>query len=344
MEKSKFTLPFEKPIRELEEQLQKLTHVSQESNVDLSKEIRSIETKIEQTQRDIYSNLTAWQRIQLARHPQRPYSLDYINILFTDFQELHGDRRFRDDQALIGGTAFFNGQPVMILAQQKGRNTKENILRNFGCPNPEGYRKALRLMKMAEKFNLPIISFVDTSGAFPGIGSEERHVGEAIALNILEMSQLKVPSITFVIGEGGSGGALGVALTDKVYILENAYYSVISPEGCASILWKDRAFAPDAAEALKITATHLLELGIVDAIIPEPFGGAHTNLAATAKNVGQMIQSTLDELKATPIEKLLHQRYQKFRKMGVFHDPHADSNSNSTAAKNTSKKSATAHV
>lgn len=325
MEKSKFTLPFEKPIQELEEQLHKLTELSQESNVDLTKEIRAIEAKIQQTQRNIYSNLTAWQRIQLARHPQRPYSLDYIGLLFKDFQELHGDRRFRDDQALIGGPAFFQGQPVMLLAQQKGRNTKENILRNFGCPNPEGYRKALRLMKMAEKFKLPIISFVDTSGAFPGIGAEERHVGEAIALNILEMSQLKVPSITFVIGEGGSGGALGIALTDKVYILENAYYSVISPEGCASILWKDRTFAPNAAEALKITSSHLLNLGIVDAIIPEPFGGAHVDIATTAKNIEQKLEDTLKELKSIPVEQLLYQRYNKYRLMGVFHDPNDNS-------------------
>ncbi len=318
MEKSKYTLAFEKPIRELEEQLLKLQEVSSESKLDLVQEINSIEEKIEKTKRAIYSNLDAWQRVQLARHPKRPYSLDYIQFLFTDFQELHGDRHFQDDQAIIGGPAFFNNQPVMLIAQQKGRDTKENIKRNFGCPNPEGYRKALRLMKMAEKFNLPVLSFIDTAGAYPGIGSEERHVAEAIAVNILEMSQLKVPSIAIIIGEGGSGGALGIGLTDKVLILENAYYSVISPEGCASILWKDRVHAPKAAEALQLTAPKLLELGIVDEIIAEPIGGAHCDLEATALTIKASLEKHLRALIHLDIQNLLNKRYEKYRSMGMF--------------------------
>ncbi len=318
MEKSKYTLAFEKPIRDLEEQLTKLQEVSHETKLDLAGEVRSIEEKIEQTKRHIYSNLDAWQRVQLARHPKRPYSLDYIQLIFSDFQELHGDRKFFDDQAIIGGTASFKGQPVMIIAQQKGRDTKENIKRNFGCPNPEGYRKALRLMKMAEKFKLPVISFVDTAGAYPGIGSEERHVAEAIAVNILEMSQLRVPTIAIVIGEGGSGGALGIAVCDRVLILENAYYSVISPEGCASILWKDRAHAPQAAEALKITAPHLLDLKIVDAVLPEPLGGAHCDVHETTQTIEKAITSHLKDIQAYGVEKLLAKRYEKYRSMGAF--------------------------
>ncbi|HQU09791.1 MAG TPA: acetyl-CoA carboxylase carboxyltransferase subunit alpha, partial [Opitutales bacterium] len=276
-EKPKFTLPFEKPIKELEEHLNSLRHKSDASNVDLSTEIKAMEVKLKATQKEVYSKLSAWDRIQLARHPQRPYSLDYIQSVFEDFQELHGDRAFRDDAAVVGGTAFLDGQPVIVLGQQKGRNTKENIFRNFGYPHPEGYRKALRLMKMAERFKIPVISIIDTAGAFPGIGAEERHVAEAIAVNLREMSCLGVPIVAVVIGEGGSGGALGVGVADRVLILENAYYSVISPEGCAAILWKDRAFAPQAAEALKITAGQLKELGVVDRVIAEPMGGAHTN-------------------------------------------------------------------
>ncbi|OYV45805.1 MAG: acetyl-CoA carboxylase carboxyl transferase subunit alpha, partial [Verrucomicrobia bacterium 21-51-4] len=273
-EKPKFTLPFEKPIKELEEHLNSLRHKSDASNVDLSTEIKAMEVKLKATQKEVYSKLSAWDRIQLARHPQRPYSLNYIQSVFEDFQELHGDRAFRDDAAVVGGTAFLDGQPVIVLGQQKGRNTKENIFRNFGYPHPEGYRKALRLMKMAERFKIPVISIIDTAGAFPGIGAEERHVAEAIAVNLREMSCLGVPIVAVVIGEGGSGGALGVGVADRVLILENAYYSVISPEGCAAILWKDRAFAPQAAEALKITAGQLKELGVVDRVIAEPMGGA----------------------------------------------------------------------
>ena len=257
MEDVTYTLEFEKPLRELEKQLITLNQVSQESKVDVSNEIEAIEKKIEKIKADIYSDLTAWQRVQLSRHPKRPYSLDYIERVFTDFEELHGDRRFREDAAIVGGPAFIEGKPVMVIGQQKGRNTKENLHRNFGCPHPEGYRKAMRLMEMAEKFDMPVVTLVDTPGAYPGIGAEERHVAEAIAVNIRDMSALKVPIITIVIGEGGSGGALGIAVADEVMIFENGYYSVISPEGCAAILWKDRAAAPKAAEALKFSPTHL---------------------------------------------------------------------------------------
>jgi len=320
MEKSKYVLEFESPLRILEEQLNNLRKTSEDHKVDVSNEIKSLEQTIETTKQNIYKDLSSWQRVQLARHPERPYSLDYIAAIFENFQELHGDRCFKDDQAIIGGTAQLDGEPVMIIAQQKGRNTKENLARNFGSPNPEGYRKALRLMKMAEKFSLPIISLIDTPGAFPGIGAEERHVAEAIAVNIREMSQFKTPIIATVIGEGGSGGALGVAVADAVLILENAYYSVISPEGCAAILWKDRAHAPDAAEALKLTATKLLDLGIVDEVLPEPLGGAHIDPEQTAQTLKQTFLKYLKDLKAKSHEELLNGRYDKFRKMGVYEE------------------------
>lgn len=318
MEKPKFILDFEKPIADLEQQLFNLRNSSVQSAMDVEDEIRAIETKIEITKRRVHSELTPWQKIQLARHPQRPYSLDYIDAVFDDFQELHGDRRFRDDQALIGGTARFNGEPVMVIAQQKGRSTKENLRRNFGCPNPEGYRKALRLMEMAEKFSMPIICLIDTPGAYPGIGAEERHVAEAIAVNIREMSALTVPIIAVVIGEGGSGGALGIAVADRVMILENAYYSVISPEGCAAILWKDRVHAPRAAEALRITADNLLNLGIVDEIVPEPLGGAHNDPSKAAISLKNALLENLPKLSALETQALLDARYAKFRGMGVF--------------------------
>ncbi len=322
MIKPKFTLDFEKPLHELELQLQDLRRQAEEDLLDLSEEIRAVEGKLEAAKARIHKNLTSWQKVQLARHPQRPYALDYINLIFEGFQELHGDRLYRDDQALIGGPAFLDGQPVMLLAQQKGRNTKENLRRNFGCPNPEGYRKALRLMRLAEKFHLPVISLVDTPGAYPGIGAEERHVAEAIAVNLREMSILGTPIIATVIGEGGSGGALGIAVADVVLILQNAYYSVISPEGCAAILWKDRAHAPRAAEALQMTADKLLKAGIVDAIVPEPLGGAHLDPAAAAKNLKAALLQNLARLTALPPQTLLDQRYQKYRKLGVFHETH----------------------
>lgn len=318
--KNKYLLEFEKPLFVLEEQLQSLKHTASSHKVNVSREIASLEETIETTKVNIYKNLSSWQKVQLARHPERPYALDYIGLLFEDFQELHGDRLFYDDKALIGGTAFFKNEPVIVIAQQKGRNTKENLKRNFGSPNPEGYRKALRLMKMAEKFGLPIISLVDTPGAYPGIGAEERHIAEAIAVNIREMSQLEVPIITAVIGEGGSGGALGVAVADVLLILENAYYSAISPEGCAAILWKDRAYAPDAAEALNLSANKLLELGIVDEIVPEPLGGAHSDVKATALSLEKAIKKALKKIRTLPIKDLLESRYLKYRSIGVYEE------------------------
>ena len=281
----KHSLEFEKPLMDLEKQLDDIVKSSSDSDLDFSTEIKAIEKKIENTKREVYSDLTPWQKVQLSRHPNRPYSIDYIERIFEDFEELHGDRSFMDDAAIVGGPASIDGQKVMIIAQQKGRNTEDNLKRNFGCPNPEGYRKALRLMKMANKFEMPIISIIDTPGAFPGIGAEERHVAEAIAVNLKEMAAFEVPIIAIVIGEGGSGGALGIAVANKVLILENAYYSVISPEGCAAILWKDRAFASNAAEALKLDASQLLKLGIVDEIIPEPTGGAHRDWDKTSEIV-----------------------------------------------------------
>jgi len=316
----KHTLDFEKPLLALEEQLEQLKKISQENEVSMDAEIQAIQLKIQETKERIYKNLTAWQKIKIARHPQRPYALDYIQSIFTDFQELHGDRRFGDDQALIGGTAYFNGQPVMVLGQQKGRDLKENIKRNFGSPNPEGYRKALRLMQMAEKFSMPVISFIDTPGAYPGIGAEERHIAEAIAVNLREMSVLKVPCIAVVIGEGGSGGALGIGVSDRVLVLENAYYSVISPEGCAAILWKDRTKVSEAANALKLSAEDLKMLNIIDGIIPEPLGGAHTNPEACAQAIKIALKEHLKALVPLSTEDLLKQRYEKYRAMGLFEE------------------------
>ena len=314
----KHSLEFEKPLLDLEKQLEEIVKSSHDSDLDFSTEIKAIEKKIEQTKRHVYSDLTPWQKVQLSRHPNRPYSLDYIEKIFSDFEELHGDRSFKDDLAIVGGVARFEGASVMVIAQQKGRNTEDNLKRNFGCPNPEGYRKALRLMNLANKFGLPIISIIDTPGAFPGIGAEERHVAEAIAVNLREMASLKVPIVALVIGEGGSGGALGVAVANKVLILENAYYSVISPEGCAAILWKDRAFSSNAAEALKLDASELLKLGIVDEVIPEPIGGAHRNWDLTSVSISKSIASNLSELSVLSATKLVDQRYDKFRKMGEF--------------------------
>ena len=313
-----YTLEFEKPIVELEQTLEALRTQAQEQKIDLSSQIKSIEEQLETTRREIFSNLTPWQRVQLARHPKRPYALDYIQRLTTGFIELHGDRRFADDHALIGGPAYFGEQRVMIIAQQKGRDTKENLYRNFVCPNPEGYRKALRLMQLAEKFGLPVLSFIDTPGAYPGVGAEERHVAEAIAVNLREMMVLKTPLIATVIGEGGSGGALGIGVCDRVLILENAYYSVISPEGCAAILWKDRANAPQAAAALKLSAPDLIQMGIVDEIIPEPLGGAHKDYDATATVLQKSMTKQLARLLALKTADLLEERYSRFRKLGIF--------------------------
>jgi acetyl-CoA carboxylase carboxyl transferase subunit alpha len=320
MEKPTYTLEFEKPLRDLGRQLDSLHQLSIENNVDVSKEISAIEEKIAATKKAIYSELSAWQRVQIARHPKRPYTLDFVERIFKGFQELHGDRMFSDDRSMIGGTAMLDGQAVMIVGHQKGRDTKENILRNFGMPHPEGYRKAMRLMRMAEKFGLPVITFVDTPGAFPGIGAEERHVAEAIAVNLREMAVLKVPIISVILGEGGSGGALGIAVADRVLIFENAYYSVISPEGCAAILWKDRASAPRAAEALKLGSASLRKFDIVDEIVDEPFGGNHNDYDEAAATLKYAITRHLNDLKNLSAEELTNGRYDRFRKLGVFQE------------------------
>jgi acetyl-CoA carboxylase carboxyl transferase subunit alpha len=316
----KHQLDFEKPIIELQNKLNDLrSHPEKHSlGISFEEEIQIIEQKIEETRRQIFLNLTPWQRVQLARHPKRPYTLDYIQRSFSGFEELHGDRLFADDRAMVGGFAKLGEHRVLVIGTQKGRDTKENILRNFGSAHPEGYRKALRLMRLADKFGLPIISLIDTAGAYPGIGSEERHIGEAIAVNLREMMMLEVPIIAAVIGEGGSGGALGIGVADRVLILENAYYSVISPEGCAAILWKDRTAAAKAAAALRITAKDLHELKLVDEIVPEPLGGAHTDVAAITATLKTQLLKNLEEVLALPVAERLKKRYEKFRAHGHF--------------------------
>jgi acetyl-CoA carboxylase carboxyl transferase subunit alpha len=318
----KHQLDFEKPIVELQNKLAELKKHPETHSLGISfeEEIHQIEKKIAETRRQIFSNLTAWQRVQLARHPKRPFTLDYLESAFAEFSELHGDRLFAEDRAIVGGFACLGEHKVIVIGTQKGRDTKENILRNFGCAQPEGYRKALRLMKMADKFGLPIITLIDTAGAYPGIGAEERHVAEAIAVNLREMMLLRVPIIAAVIGEGGSGGALGIGVADRVLVLENAYYSVISPEGCAAILWKDRSASAKAAEALKITAKDLFELGLVDEIIPEPLGGAHTDPEKTAEKLGQHLLAHLKELLEMPPPDRLKARYEKYRAYGHFEE------------------------
>lgn len=311
-------LDFEKPIAELEEQLGDLREKAAGTDLGVDPEVKKIERKINALKKEIYENLTAWQRVQIARHTSRPFALDYLGLCFTEFTELHGDRLFGDDTSMPCGLAMIDGRPVAVVTNQKGRNTKENLLRNFGSAHPEGYRKALRVMRMAEKFGLPVVALVDTPGAFPGIGAEERHIAESIAVNLREMMLLKTPTVAVIIGEGGSGGALGIGVADRVLIMENAYYSVISPEGCAAILWKHRSHAPEAAEALKLTAGDLKELGLVDGIVPEPQGGAHHDHQAAADLLKASIVSSLDELEGQPLAKLLAARYDKFRRMGVF--------------------------
>lgn len=319
----KHELDFERPILELEHKLAELKkhQVNHTPGVDLSAEIEQIEKKIAETRRQILSNLTAWQRVQIARHPLRPFTLDYVRLAFSDFSELHGDRLYADDAAIVGGFAKLGVHRVMLIGTQKGRETKENIRRNFGCAHPEGYRKALRLMQLADKFNLPIISLIDTAGAYPGIGAEERHIAEAIAVNLRQMAVLQVPIIAAVIGEGGSGGALGIGVADRVLILENAYYSVISPEGCAAILWKDRTAAPLAAETLKITAKDLLEFGLVDEVVPEPLGGAHRDPETAAANLKAALLRHLEELLKLSQAERVKLRYAKYRAIGRFFEP-----------------------
>jgi len=311
-------LDFERSIFELDRRLEDLKNHSDKHDVDLDPAIKDLEAKLRETRRSVYGNLTAWQRVQIARHTQRPFALDYVDRCFTNWVELHGDRRFADDRAMPCGLALLDGQRCVVITHQKGRNTKENVMRNFGCAHPEGYRKALRLMRLGEKFRMPVISLIDTPGAFPGVGSEERHISEAIAVNLREMMRLRAPIVAAVIGEGGSGGALGIGVADHVLILENAYYSVISPEACSAILWRDRRHAAEAAEALKLTAQDLLKLEVVDEIVPEPEGGAHRDYDSVAANVGRALRRALQQVSQLPIAELLEKRYQKFRRLGVF--------------------------
>jgi len=314
-------LDFELPIKELEEQLDKCTIIGQESDVDVSNTCKQIEKKLEETKKTIYKNLTAWQRVQLSRHPSRPYTMDHVRALTGDtFLELFGDRGFKDDKAMIGGLGKIGGQSFMIVGQQKGFNTKTRQFRNFGMPNPEGYRKALRLMKMAEKFNVPVLTLVDTPGAYPGLEAEERGQGEAIARNIFEMVRLKVPIITIIVGEGASGGALGIGVGDKVFMLENTWYSVISPESCSSILWRSWEYKEQAAEALKLTSFDMKKNKLIDDIIPEPLGGAHYDRETTFKNVEEYILKGYNELKDLSTADLIAQRMDKYSKMGEYKD------------------------
>lgn len=311
-------LDFEKPILELQKKISDMEEFSRVENIELDTEIKALQAKLSKLQDSIFSNLTRWQRVLLARHPKRPYTLDYIGLITTDFVELHGDRGFADDKALVGGFARLEGRPIVVLGQQKGRDTKSKLYRNFGMANPEGYRKALRLMQMAGKFGMAIVILIDTPGAFPGIGAEERGQAESIARNLREMALLEVPVVIVIIGEGASGGALGIGLGDRVYMMENSWYSVISPEGCAAILWRDAAKAPDAAEALKLTATDVQSLGLIDGIIPEPVGGAHRDPQTTANGLKACLLTALEELDRLSPEERISQRIQKYRRMGVY--------------------------
>jgi len=321
----RYYLEFEKPIEELELKIEELKRISDGKEINISSEIKKLEKKTKELRSEIFSTLTPWQKTLVARHPDRPYTLDYINVIATDFIELHGDRRFSDDPSIVGGVAKVNDIPIMIIGHQKGRGTKERIYRNFGQPHPEGYRKALRLMKLAEKFKRPVITFIDTPGAYPGIGAEERGQAEAIAVNLMEMSKLRIPIISIVIGEGGSGGALAISVADRLYMLEHSIYSVISPEGCAAILWKKDSYLGTedfsrAANALKLTAQDLLSFKIIDDIIPEPLGGAHRDPEGTAKKISETIVTTLEELKTKTPGKLIEERYKRFRKIGIFEE------------------------
>lgn len=311
-------LDFEKPIVELEHELEKLKNKAQTQDIDMSSEISAMEGKLQETRNGIYDDLSPWQRVQIARHTNRPFMLDYIAQVFDDFCELHGDRHIGDDNAMPGGFATLGGQRVVVVGHQKGRDTKENLKRNFGSAHPEGYRKSLRLMKLAEKFNLPVVALIDTPGAFPGIGAEERNIAEAIGFNLKEMMLLKTPTVAVVLGEGGSGGALGIGVTDRVLMMENAYYSVISPEGCAAILWKHRKHAPEAAEAMKIAAPDLGALNLIDEVVPEPKGGAHHNHRQAAESLREAVLNQIKALQELSMDELLDQRYEKFRKYGEW--------------------------
>ncbi len=311
-------LDFESPIAEMEDKIEQLRYVQDDSALDIADEISHLSKKSSALTKDIYAKLSPWQISQVSRHPQRPYTLDYVEHLFTDFEELHGDRVFADDKAIVGGLARFNGQSVMVIGHQKGRDTKEKIVRNFGMPRPEGYRKAMRLMRLAEKFGIPIMTFIDTPGAYPGVGAEERGQSEAIGRNLYEMTELRVPIICTVIGEGGSGGALAIAVGDVLLMLQYSTYSVISPEGCASILWKSADKAADAAETLGITATRLKTLGLIDKIINEPLGGAHRDYAATMQNVKKALQEALKTAQNKPVANLLQDRFSRLMSYGKF--------------------------
>ena len=313
-------LDFEQPIAVLEGKLREMKKLAEESQIDVSEAVKALEEKIKQLKKETYANLTRWQRVQLSRHADRPYTLDYIEGLTTKFVELHGDRNVSDDKAMVGGFGELDGRTVMFIGQQKGRNTKQRQMRNFGMANPEGYRKALRLMKMAEKFNKPIVTFIDTPGAFPGMEAEERGQGEAIARNLKEMFTLKVPVICIIIGEGASGGALGIAIGDRVYMLENTWYSVISPESCSSILWRSWDYKEQAAEALKLTASDMLHYKLIDGIIKEPLGGAHTEPEKMISTLRKHILKTLDELDQIPAQERISQRIDKFSSMGVVQE------------------------
>ncbi len=311
-------LDFEKPIAELEDELSQMREKARSQEIDLSSEIEALEVKLTELRNRIYEDLSPWQRVQIARHVSRPFMLDYLNDAFDDFCELHGDRLVGDDAAMPGGFAMLEGRRCMVIGHQKGRNTKENLERNFGSAHPEGYRKALRLMKLAEKFKIPVVSLIDTPGAFPGIGAEERNIAEAIARNLREMMDLRTPIIAVVLGEGGSGGALGIGVADSILMLENAYYSVISPEGCAAILWKHRKHAPEAAEAMKLTAGDLAGMGLVDEVIPEPVGGAHHDQRRAAASLKSALLAEIEKLERLPVEEMLEARYQKFRQAGEW--------------------------
>ena len=316
-------LEFERPIIELENKISELKELATLKGMDVAHEVEALERQADRLRVDVYTNLTPWQRVQLARHPKRPYTLDYVHLICDDFTEVHGDRNFGDDRAIVGGMALLAGRQVMLIGHQKGRDTKENLLRNFGMPHPEGYRKALRLMQMAGKFSRPIVTLIDTPGAFPGVEAEKRGQSEAIARNLREMVRIPVPIVVLIIGEGGSGGALAMAVGDRVLMLENAIYSVISPEGCAAILWGDRAQAPRAAEALKLTARDLSSLGLIDRVLEEPKGGAHRDVATMAAVMRQAFSEELDRLAKLPTDILLENRFQKYLHMGVFADSQA---------------------
>jgi len=317
---TKYLLDFEAPLKDLEDKIETLKSTSIKTGMDISSQIEQLNLKFENLKKTIYLNLSRWERVQLARHQKRPHSSDFINAISDEWIEIHGDRYYSDDKAIIAGIAKINNQNIMIIAQEKGKTTKDKLYRNFGMPRPEGYRKALRVMKLAEKFNIPIITFIDTIGAYPGLGAEERGQAEAIAKNLFEMSMLKVPTISIVIGEGASGGALGIGVTDKIVCLENTWYSVISPEGCASILFRDSSRAEQAADAMKVTAQDLKELGVCDNIIKEPLGGAHHNFDEIVLNVKNYILSTVEELSQLSIEELIQNRIEKYEKMGVWEE------------------------